>query len=1444
MMKRFFKGSLKLLLSASIVLTAFVSQSFYVNAHPSNDITLPGGNNYDDYTIKSDSPISGGYAQLSGYKRRVDANPTKGSYISTSVAEHVGVPATITDDAITSYVQVSDGGYLVSSFAASSSGTGGNMSFVSKFDAQFNLISTKEVNSYLNNKMFLSLTALPNQTPGQSEYGFITQDAEFVYFDKDGNFLPALTKKPSIPLPPGVSGGMYGQGGLIANKFRGETVWVPGAKISTAYLQEFDANKNFVGHISIPKPTPLNSNIATNRMALNVWLLDNGNHILQFVEQETDNVNASTADYTELWLYDASFNPIKELIPVTNRLSFSVLSSEGNPLISYKQNNELILQRIDINSGTVLLEKTFSAEMNASFSSMYYPSVNSGNLYISGQGNPVGDFAGYATSRGSFIAELKEVGNTFEVVNANFIETKVNHSIANIKEMPGNPEKIIVYGTTAWGQSNDFDLFPHPSTGLLGGTEAFFGTFDQSLDYAPKLPVPGYINVRVNSDASATDVDMAMLNFVKKDMENGTNDLENHRLDDFTSNETLLSRVNKNVLNSDYQNTTIDWSKFGLTPIAGKNTYEVGPNSDVTFSVTDSSMLQTTISTLVNVLDENTMTDTEPDPENGNYAIFAKDIRVHVNNVAALDYLIAAQVKAWNLKSGVIETATVQVDKNNVQQKVGVYTVSYTYQGIIKENKVIVYDDDTTFGPKTDDPNDEDNTEMIYAVGGSYLPTEVAGKSLDQVTEYAAWDLTTGQKITTKTTETKDENNAITSYDGTKAGKYYVTYTLNSGTAKTVLVQINTGNIPVLTVNPKNISLDVNAAVPDVMAGVTATDIEDLDLTSAISNTGSVTTTAKGIYTINYSVTDSDYNTVTNFRKYLVDYVNIPVEMNNEAIVADDFKLTEAEAAALTVTQAESLAGAKAWSTDDGTDVTITNTDISQVQATKGVYDVVFATAKGTTITVKAVVGYVNPPVVGDNESIIADDFNLTSAEAAALTPVQAVQLAGAKAWEHQTGADVVITTIDISKVQATKGVYDVTFATAKGTTIAVKAVVDYVNPPVVGDNESIIADDFILTIDEAATLTTDKAVTFASAKAWEHVSGQDVAITTVDISSVQATKGVYDVVFATTKGTSITVKAIVDYTLPPVAGDNESIIADNFHLTEAEAATLTEAEAVTLAAAKAWEHQTGASVTITTVDISAVQATKGVYDVVFATAKGTDITVKAIVDYINVPIVNDNEMIIADNFSLTLEAADNLTENQAIDFAKAYAWQISDGSQVTITTVDISQVKPLQGYYPVTFTTAKGTTITVQAVVGENLIYYNIQGNDLTITLSELQKQIVNGTLEAYVLEHSNAVGAKTDISGTYAMPVSADVTQLGLTNNIASIPVELNINHAAAGASAVAAVEETEKEIIETNATVIVHVIDDADLPSTGTSELEFLAIGVVLLTLSGVVIIRRKK
>jgi uncharacterized repeat protein (TIGR02543 family) len=235
-------------------------------------------------------------------------------------------------------------------------------------------------------------------------------------------------------------------------------------------------------------------------------------------------------------------------------------------------------------------------------------------------------------------------------------------------------------------------------------------------------------------------------------------------------------------------------------------------------------------------------------------------------------------------------------------------------------------------------------------------------------------------------------------------------------------------------------------------------------------------------------------------------------------------------------------ASAYAWSILDGTNVAITTVDFSNVSEEKGVYPVTFTTAKGTAITINAIVDY-NTNVVIDpmvNESIIADDFKLSTDEVLALTDQNVIDKSAAYAWEttedtkfkgsNLENRNIEITYIDKSKISNTKGVYPVTLATAKGTSITVNAIVGYDNNQVIVDDESIIADNFKLTKAEAQSIDAQIAITKASAYAWSLLDGTNVAITNVDLTKVKAEKGIYPVTFSTSKGTSITVEAIVGY--------------------------------------------------------------------------------------------------------------------------------------------------------------------------------------------------------------------------------------------------------------------------------------------------------------------------
>jgi len=155
------------------------------------------------------------------------------------------------------------------------------------------------------------------------------------------------------------------------------------------------------------------------------------------------------------------------------------------------------------------------------------------------------------------------------------------------------------------------------------------------------------------------------------------------------------------------------------------------------------------------------------------------------------------------------------------------------------------------------------------------------------------------------------------------------------------------------------------------------------------------------------------------------------------------------------------------------------------VQAAIGTYPVTFTTAKGTSKTVRAIVDHTHKPNPNPNpsiyEKIIAEDFKIDADEVATLDDATVISLAHAEAWNTADFTDVAITYVDYSNIQATKGVYPVTFATANNTAITVNAIVEYERTPNVNDNEKIIADDFTLTIAQATTLTTTEAIQFAT---------------------------------------------------------------------------------------------------------------------------------------------------------------------------------------------------------------------------------------------------------------------------------------------------------------------------------------------------------------------------
>lgn len=176
------------------------------------------------------------------------------------------------------------------------------------------------------------------------------------------------------------------------------------------------------------------------------------------------------------------------------------------------------------------------------------------------------------------------------------------------------------------------------------------------------------------------------------------------------------------------------------------------------------------------------------------------------------------------------------------------------------------YDDKTQLSSQTIIGEAESNQAPVISGVGNQTIT--VGESFDPLagvtaTDKEDGDLTSQIKVTGKV-------------DTAKEGNYPLTYSVtdsdgNETIAKRVITvekkEISNEKPQFFGVNNQTITVGENF---DPLAGVTATDKEDGDLTKQIKVTGSVDTTKAGVYTLAYSVTDSDSNTTRQERTITV----------------------------------------------------------------------------------------------------------------------------------------------------------------------------------------------------------------------------------------------------------------------------------------------------------------------------------------------------------------------------------------------------------------------------------------------------------------------------------------------------------------------------------------------------------------------------------------------
>lgn len=169
---------------------------------------------------------------------------------------------------------------------------------------------------------------------------------------------------------------------------------------------------------------------------------------------------------------------------------------------------------------------------------------------------------------------------------------------------------------------------------------------------------------------------------------------------------------------------------------------------------------------------------------------------------------------------------------------------------------------------------------------------------------------------------------------------------------------------------------------------------------------------------------------------------------------------------------------------------------------------------------------------VGNQEGITAVDFTLTSKQVKAnVSDAVLIEEAHVQAWNLLNGDPIAVTTVDRSKLKAKEDTYDITFKTAKGTSITVECTVQP-NINVGGlryksnkaDKEKIEARRFSIDINDA-DLTDKDLIKISKAKAWVYRKPKNKIDVRVASSDLEQKVGAYTVTFETVTGkTSVTI--------------------------------------------------------------------------------------------------------------------------------------------------------------------------------------------------------------------------------------------------------------------------------------------------------------------------------
>lgn len=611
------------------------------------------------------------------------------------------------------------------------------------------------------------------------------------------------------------------------------------------------------------------------------------------------------------------------------------------------------------------------------------------------------------------------------------------------------------------------------------------------------------------------------------------------------------------------------------------------------------------------------------------------------------------------------------------------------------------------------------NGDLAIDASNFYIDLSLA-KGLDQIkviesSNAIAWDMNNGTSLNVVV-----DKNQLSKINSTKVEGVFdlkLTASQNGVTiSKTIKVfvggVVNADESKVLYADGFKLHID-DAKFYSSTQAVNASNAKAYEVDSGnLINTGNFeadvasinSATTIGPVTVPITYSDSDTTLVKDVVASIYDSsvvfgVNDAISAKSIVFSTSEVKSMSKDALRLEV---EKRSGVLAWDLRTGKTVSY-DFDETVIKQSAGDYNLVFTTNYKTK---KSIIVYVfDSPVcnaggcsdVNATEVIAANSFSVIPEDVSSLTETKVKSLGNARAINLVSNSEVDVIT-DYSAIKKDFGSYDVVFSTALNTSTTVKATVG--NNLVENGNIAIAANDTFFTMDEVIAFESSESfnseiITRSGARAWVVDTNSElspVEIGSSDIVYVEVDYSGYEIEYSYVSES----EEVFEIIRIPINDDEvvyDAIAAKDFTLTSNEVDELDADKVIEMASAKSWLATDNSPIEIVDVDFSSVETHQGVYDVKLINENNTTITIQVYVGTKNRPTIDveENIVIFANDYEVSTNEFDKMTEADHIDAAEVLIIDMSTQEELKVEYVDTDEIAKQDGVYVGSFGIYRG---------------------------------------------------------------------------------------------------------------------------------------------------------